>query len=189
MARLHQTSVREELDRLKADFQRLESDQTLSGESKMLMRSMLTLLELICAIFLEKTARKTSRNSSIPSSQSNPDDSALAYSGSHGKGKNERSQLADNCRSVETQNTLSVTACDQCGEDLSRSIAHQHERRTKIDIVFEKTIEHTDAEIKHCPFCASTVKAPFHADLHGPLQYGNGLKATSSICSCAKWWR
>ena len=53
----------------------------------------------------------------------------------------------------------------------------KHERRTKIDIVFEKVIEHVDAEVKQCPTCDSIVKGKFPADMHGPLQYGNGLKA------------
>ena len=52
-----------------------------------------------------------------------------------------------------------------------------HERRTKIDIVFEKVVEHVDAEVKQCPNCDSTVKGQFPSDMHGPLQYGNGLKA------------
>jgi len=52
-----------------------------------------------------------------------------------------------------------------------------HERRTKIDILFEKVIEHVDAEVKQCPNCQATVKGRFPPDLHGPLQYGNGLKA------------
>ena len=34
-----------------------------------------------------------------------------------------------------------------------------------------------DAEIKQCPNCGSMVKGPFPADMHGPLQYGEGLKA------------
>jgi hypothetical protein len=34
-----------------------------------------------------------------------------------------------------------------------------------------------DAEVKQCPHCDSTVKGQFPSDLHGPLQYGNGLKA------------
>ena len=51
------------------------------------------------------------------------------------------------------------------------------ERRTRIDIVFEKTIEHFDAEIKQCPECHEITKAEFPQDIHGKLQYGNGLKA------------
>lgn len=34
-----------------------------------------------------------------------------------------------------------------------------------------------DAEVKHCPSCNATVKDSFPSDRHGPLQYGDGLKA------------
>ena len=77
MANINQTSVREELDRLKGEFTRLSSEQAVSGEIKMLMSGMLTLLELICAIFLEKKTVKNNKNSSKPSSQTDKDESAL----------------------------------------------------------------------------------------------------------------
>ena len=51
------------------------------------------------------------------------------------------------------------------------------ERRTKIDIIFEKTEEHVDVEVKQCPTCNAIVKAQFPDDMPGPLQYGNGIKA------------
>ena len=50
-------------------------------------------------------------------------------------------------------------------------------RRSKINIIFEKVVEHVDTEIKDCPACSAQVKATFPSDRHGPLQYGNGLKA------------
>ena len=34
-----------------------------------------------------------------------------------------------------------------------------------------------DAEIKQCPTCKTTVKGKSPAAMHGPLQYGDGLKA------------
>ena len=43
--------------------------------------------------------------------------------------------------------------------------------------MFEKVIDHVDAEVKRCPACDATVKALFPSDRHGPLQYGDGLKA------------
>ena len=73
--------------------------------------------------------------------------------------------------------TAKVNVCDICGEVLTDQPCAGHERRTKIDIVFEKVVEHVDAEIKQCPLCKSTVKGQFPAGMHGPLQYGNGLKA------------
>jgi len=80
---------------------------------------------------------------------------------------------------VETVTILPVMSCTVCGADLSGAPCRQHERRTKIDIVFEKVVEHVDAQIKDCPRCDATVKAAFPADMLGPLQYGSGLKAYS----------
>lgn len=177
MPSINHKSVREELDRLKGDFSRLSSEDSISGETKILIRSMFALLELIFAIFLEKSTTKTSKNSSKPSSQTGKDDSALAFHGSKGKGKKELKQAADNRRTVETVRVSTVSTCDICGEDLTDVGCHRHERRSKIDIIFEKVVEHVDAEVKDCPACASSVKAAFPADMPGPLQYGNGLKA------------
>lgn len=177
MASINTTSVREELDRLKGEFKRLSSEQSISGETKMLMSSMLTLLELICAIFLEKSTTKNSKNSSKPSSQTDKDETALGQSGSKAKGKTERRQSAYNTRTIETTTVATVSTCDICGEDLTGTACQKHERRTKIDIIFEKTVEHVEAEIKDCPTCCAEVKATFPADMPGPLQYGNGLKA------------
>jgi len=71
----------------------------------------------------------------------------------------------------------SVEFCDDCGEDLSETPCQGHERRTKIDILFEKAVEHVDAQIKQCPVGGTTLKGRFPSDLHGPRQYGDGLKA------------
>jgi hypothetical protein len=64
-----------------------------------------------------------------------------------------------------------------CAQDLGDVPCIDHERRTKIDIVFEKVVDHIDAEVKRCPACNATVKGLFPSDRHGPLQYGDGLKA------------
>ena len=177
MTAINQTSVREELDRLKREFARLSSDSGMSAEVKVLIKSVFTLIELIVAIFMEKKTSKNSKNSSKPSSQTDKDESALDQQGSNGKGKKEQKQSACNSRTAESTTVAAVTTCDICGEDLSGTDCLKHERRTKIDIIFEKVVEHVDAEIKKCPSCAATVKAIFPADMHGPLQYGNGLKA------------
>jgi hypothetical protein len=72
---------------------------------------------------------------------------------------------------------IKVNHCDICGNDLSQASCEHIERRTKIDIIFEKTVEHVDVEVKHCQDCNATVKGKFPNDMPGPLQYGNGLKA------------
>lgn len=177
MASINKNSVRDELDRLKSQFEELSSEGSLTRESKILMQSMLTLLNLICAIFLEKNTAKTSDNSSKPSSQTDKDESALSQKGRNGKGKKEHAGLASNTRVAEVVTLSEVTSCPICGEDLTHTHCHGQERRTKIDIVFEKVVEHVDAEIKACASCGTEVKGDFPADMPGPLQYGNGLKA------------
>jgi transposase len=138
---------------------------------------MFLFIELILAIFLERSTNKDNKNSSKPSSQTEKDESALSHPGSNGKGKSEHKGQAKNTRTKETVTLSQVLFCDICAQDLSNVSCIDHERRTKIDIVFEKVVDHIDAEIKCCPNCDATVKGAFPSDRHGPLQYGDGLKA------------
>lgn len=177
MASIDKTSVRDEVSLLKADFNKLCSEGKVTYEIKVLMGSMFMIIELILSIFLERATKKNGQNSSKPSSQTKKDESALSLPGSKGKGKNENGNVANNTRTKETVKVSKVGACDVCGEDLNNTPCTEHERRTKIDIVFEKVVEHVDAQIKQCPTCDSTVKGRFPSDLQGPLQYGSGLKA------------
>ena len=175
MATIDKSSVREEVSNLKAQFEELSAEGKLSSEAKVLFSSLLLIVDLILSIFLERQTRKTSRNSSLPSSQTEEDNSSLP--GSRGKGKRLRGEAARNGSVRETVTIAQVEHCDVCGEPLTDVPCTHQERRTKIDILFEKVIEHVDAEVKQCPNCQATVKGWFPPDLHGPLQYGNGLKA------------
>lgn len=177
MANIDKTSLRNEVGRLKADFEQLCLKGKVSGEVKIIMNSMLMIIELMLVIFLERVTQKNSKNSSKPSSQTQKDESALNHPGSNGKGKNENKALAKNTKVNETVRISRVQTCPVCGEDLTNTPCVHHERRTKIDIIFEKVVEHVDAEIKHCPTCDSTVKGQFPSEMYGPLQYGDGLKA------------
>ena len=177
MANLDKTSIKDEVGRLKADFDRLGKEGKVTSESQAIMNSLFMIIELILAIFLERSTNKNSKNSSKPSSQTDKDESALSHVGSNGKGKRENKTQARNTRVKETVTISQVLTCDVCAEDLSKVSCIDHERRTKIDIVFEKVIDHVDAEIKRCPACAATTKGLFPSDRHGPLQYGDGLKA------------
>jgi len=177
MATVNNASVREEFAKIKSTFDELRQEGKISSEVNMLFKSMLMLVDLIFAIFLEKTTQKTSRNSSKPSSQTTKDDSSLSSAGTNGKGKSIKDQAADNMRTVETVTIAHATTCECCGENLTKVTTTQFERRTKIDIVFEKVIEHVDAEIKICPNCHAHTKASFPSDMNSPLQYGVGIKA------------
>lgn len=176
MATMNKTSVRDEVDRLKQDFEQLCLDGKVSSEIRVVMNSLLVVVELILSIFLEKTTRKNSKNSSLPPSQTEKDETATSNSSSKGKGKKVYGEVG-NTRTKETVTIAKITTCDSCGVALDNTPCKDHERRTKIDIVFEKVVEHIDAEIKQCPNCEATVKGQFPKDMPGKLQYGNGIKA------------
>ena len=185
MAIVDKKYVREEVDKVKADFDQLCESGKISPESKVLFSSMFMIMNLILSIFMERTTRKNSKNSSIPPSQSEEDNSTDYNSKSNSKERNDNNDVASNSKTTETTVNETIDNCNCCGQDLTSVQAHAHERRTKIDIVFEKVVTHIDAEIKACPNCKSDVKAPFPADMHGPLQYGNGLKAyTINLAFC-----
>src|SRR5690606_39111959 len=108
------------------------------------MNSLFMIVELILAIFLERSTKKDSGNSSKPSSQTLKDESALSHPGSNGKGKSENKDQAGNMRVNEIVTISPVLTCEVCAQDLSGVPCVDHERRTRIDIVFEKVIDHVD---------------------------------------------
>jgi transposase len=177
MASVNKQSLREEFDTLKARFERLAADGKMAAESRALFQAMLMLFEVLMAVFMEKRTAKDSRNSSLPSSQTAKDDDTATRPGSNTKGKAQNDTLAGNMRTIETIQVAPVTECETCGEDLSNTACQGHERRTRIDIIFEKLVSHVDAEIKQCPQCQAQTKGRFPADMPGPLQYGPGIKA------------
>jgi hypothetical protein len=177
MARVNTASVREEIAHVEAELERLSAAGKVDDESRILFNTLLMIVNLLVSVFLEKTTRKTSRNSSIPSSQTERDKSATSAR-KQGKGQAESEASFANSRTVESRTVAEVNRCVHCGENLRAVAVHDHERRTRIDLVFETRIEHVDAEIKTCPSCQRLTKGAFPNDLSGSLQYGLGVKAT-----------
>ncbi len=173
MPSVNKQSLRQEFEQIKVKFKSLSDEGKISPEAIALIKSMVMLFELLIAVFMEKTTRKNNRNSSIPSSQTDKDTTSTETSG---KGKKQNGALSENTRTVETVQVAEVKGCEVCGEDLNDTPAIGHERRTKIDIVFEKVVNHVDAEVKICPGCNSENKGHFPKDMSGPLQYGPGIK-------------
>ncbi|MCP5087413.1 MAG: hypothetical protein GY952_11485, partial [Rhodobacteraceae bacterium] len=172
----NKNALREEFDTLKVQFERLSADGKMAAESRALFRAMLMLFEVLMAVFMEKHTQKDTTNSSKPSSQTPKDDTAITHPGANGKGKAQNDARSGNTRTVETVQVAEVNQCETCGEDLSDTPCHEHERRTRIDIIFEKVVSHVDAEIKQCPCCQAQTKGRFPKDMPGPLQYGSGIK-------------
>jgi len=177
MATMDKKSVRDEFNKIKSAFQDLVNKGKVSPEVAALFSGLILLFNVVLSIFLERATKKTSANSSIPPSQTGKDETTPPNKKTNGKGQNETVTTASNTRTVETTTISPVPQCDQCGKDLSGVKCQCIERRTRIDIFFEKTLEHVDAEVKKCPACKSTVKGDFPKDMAGPLQYGNGIKA------------
>ena len=90
MATIDKTSVREQVEQLKQQFEQLRATGKVNDETQAVMNSLLLIVELILSIFLERKTRKNNRNSSIPSSQTDKDSTALPTSKSKGKGKRGR---------------------------------------------------------------------------------------------------
>ena len=177
MPSVNRQSLREEFTALKERFGQLSTDGKLAPESRALIEALLMLLQVLMAVFMEKNTPKTSTNSSKPSSQTGKDESAISHAGAHTKGKAYDPSRSANTRTVETVLLSKVSGCEECGEDLRERRPLGHERRTQIDIVFEKVLSHVDAEIKSCPHCGAQTRAPFPEAFSGPLQYGSGIKA------------
>jgi hypothetical protein len=174
MPSVNKQSLRQEFDQLRMRFDNLSTEGKISPEASALIQAMIMLFELLIAVFMEKNTRKNNRNSSIPSSQTDKDTTAVT--GTNGKGKKQNDALSGNTRTVETTQVAKVKDCEFCGEALDDIPVTGHERRTKIDIIFEKEVNHVDAEIKICPHCDMPNKGRFPEDLPGPLQYGPGIK-------------
>ena len=177
MATVNRQSPREEFERPKAEFEHLSATDKMSAESRALCNAPLTLFEVLMAIFMEKTTAKGSRNSSIPPSQTSKDETAATRPGGKGKGAKQNDARSRHSRTVTTAEVAAVDACAGCGADLGDAPSQSRQRRTRIDILFEKVVHHVDAEVKDCPRCRRRTTGRFPADMCGPPRYGNGLKA------------
>jgi transposase len=177
MASFDKQSVRAEFDKIKVSFDAQVKAGKVSSDVAVLINTLFVLFSVVLSIFLEKQTKKTSANSSIPPSQTEKDETTPSKNKTPKNSRDETITTLGNTRTVETVTTLPVTTCLKCGDDLTRVECTCIERRTKIDIIFEKTVEHIDVESKQCPSCHATTKSTFPEDMHGPLQYGNGIKA------------
>ena len=177
MATVNKHSLREEFDRLKAEFEQLSAAGKMPAETRTLFNALLMLFEVLMAIFMEKGTRKGSRNSSLPPSQTSQDETAATRPGGKSKGVKQNAARSRHSRTATTTAVAAVDACANCGADLGDTPSQSRQRRTRIDILFEKVVHHVDAEVKDCPRCQQRTTGRFPADMHGPLQYGNGLKA------------
>ena len=187
MARINQASLRAQLDDCRAQFEAIKQKGEAGADIVALFNTLFLLVDILVAVFLEKTTPKTSRNSSLPSSRDGADEGKSAErSGSRGRGPKARHVRSDNLRTVATTDTSPVTECRRCGHDLAETACTGHERRIEVDIVFETVERRVDAEIKTCPRCRTRTTGSFPDSMAGPLQYGPGIAAYAVHLLCAQ---
>ena len=187
MATVNPASLREEVAGAKARIAALRKDGKVPEEVDAVISVLFTLLGILIAVLLERTTRKTSRNSGLPPSQTEKDETArhtgkdetARHTGKDdsGKGAKPNLQTGDNLRKTTVEETVAVEACDTCGADLSGVDPVERERRILYDIVFEVVERRVDAEVKECPECRARTKGRFPDTMPGPLHYGAGLQA------------
>ena len=129
------------------------------------------------AVFLEKATLRRTQNSGLPSSQTDPDETARRRPGVKGKGPDNRAAQGGSTRRVVETRTVPVSACRACGHNLEGVSPGGRERRVQVDIVFETREPVVEAEIKTCPRCRTETRGRFPENLPGPLQYGHGIVA------------
>ncbi len=176
MATLNDKFLREELEAAKQQIAALRKSGKVSPEADAVFRVLMPLLTLLLAVLLEKTTRKNSRNSSIPPSQVEQDETAQRASPAKRAAK-ANDQTGPNLQKVTTEETVTVETCDSCGADLSEVAPSDRERRVLYDIVFQVIEQRVEAEVKQCPDCQARNKGAFPASMPGPVQYGSGLQA------------
>ncbi len=168
--------LRAELQAAKEQIEALRKTGKVSPEADAVFRVLMPLLTLLLAVWLEKTTRKNSSNSSIPPSRVDADETAQRASPGNSAAKaNDRT--GPNLQKVTTEETVTVEACDRCGTDLSDVDPIGRERRILYDIVLQVIEHRVEAEVKQCPDCRARSKGRFPASMPGPVQYGTGLQA------------
>ena len=149
MASVNTSSIREEITHVKLQLDEQVRSGKVADETRMLISTLLMIVDMLVAIFLEKNTKKGNKNSSIPSSQTEEDKSSKPR-----KPKDKREEHEEpfaNSRTEESVEVSPVCRCEHCGENLRHVQVEDYERRTRIDIVFEKRIEHTDAANQDMP--------------------------------------
>ena len=127
--------------------------ETSTREADKIIDESCRLLEVLIAIFLEKTTKKTSKNSSIPPSQTGKDETKKSPRKNRDTSEAENSMTGENFETTTVEEISTVEVCDSCGTDLSDIEPSAREQRVLLDIKYTVIKLKVDAEIKDCPKC------------------------------------
>ena len=177
MPTVNSASLRDEFYAYKADIASLRKESKITKEFDVILTGLCCLVAIMIAIFLEKTTKKTSKNSSIPPSQTGKDETRKSPGKNRDTSAARNSMTGENFETTTVEEISTVEACDSCGTDLSDIEASAREQRVLLDIKFTVKKLKVVADIKDCPECRARTKGRFPENMPGPLQYGDGIKA------------
>ena len=99
------------------------------------------------AVFLEKTTKKTSKNSSIPPSQTGKDETKKFPRKNSDTSKEANAKTGENFETVTVEEISTVEVCDSCGSDLSDVDPSAREERVLYDISY--TVPRFQSKVRH----------------------------------------
>ena len=170
-------SIREQLEQHREEFGKLKAAGKVSAEMAALFHAMYSLMQLIMTLLFERHTPKSSANSSFPSAAIPFDEGAKSRPGARSKGPKMDEEPDPHTRTEVTEESIEVTHCQDCGEDLCGVEPFSHEERVLVDIEIVTRERRFRSEAKRCPACRAVTRGPFPEHLSGPLQYGNGVIA------------
>ena len=138
MPLINGTLLRAEFDKAILKIEAIRKDGKVSPELDVAIDMLITLMRVLIAALLEKTTPKTSNNSSIPPSQTDPDETKRSRRKKSKDTPDDRVD-GDGLRKVTEEETVTVETCERCGADLSDLEPCGHECRVIYDIIFTFT--------------------------------------------------
>ena len=109
MPTVNEKSVREELETAQEQLKALRQSGKVSPEADALFRVLMPILSLLVTVLLEKTTRKTSRNSSIPPSQMEDEDDTAQRAKPGRRAAPANDQIGCNLQKVTTAATAAMS--------------------------------------------------------------------------------
>ena len=138
MPSVNGASLRDDFDAIKAGFAWFRERGKIPKEVDELIVALCRMVALLIAVLLEKTTKKTGKNSSIPPSQTGKDEIQKSPRKKNNKGAAGNGITGSNFKKVTVEETSTVETCDSCGTDLSDIEPSAHEQRVKLDPISPK---------------------------------------------------
>ena len=113
MGSVNSASLRDEFDGYKADIASLRKEGKIPKEADVVFSGLCRLLEILMAILLEKTTKKTSRNSSIPPSQTGKDETRKAPKKNRDTSAAQNLMTGENFQKTTVEKISTVETCDR----------------------------------------------------------------------------